>query len=308
MYRKTNYAHQNTSRWFIGILTICFFSTHLLSQDYEGLVHLPGYQVETYCSEGAEIAARAMAERCDQVISWYDSLLGFKPAVSLLVLAPSDWEEYSGFPVYGMPHYLNNGHQLVVAAEDNDFWRSFIPPTEQLPEELALLVEATYSDEANGLTMRPFFDLLAIHELGHAFHHQGGLNMQRKWMAELFADLFLHTYTAELDPERLPVLTVFPNMVLSSTQKAELPFTSLEQLETNYGLITQQYPKNYGWYQCRWHQASGAIFEEAGRSALIDLWKALKEQDAIQDDAELRAFLAEKVHPSIAKVPLMWDE
>jgi hypothetical protein len=75
-----------------------------------------------------------------------------------------------------------------VAAEDNALWKSFIPPSEQLPPSLAAQIKEVYSKD-DALTMQPFFDLLALHELGHAFHQQAGLTMQRKWMGELFCNI-----------------------------------------------------------------------------------------------------------------------
>src|SRR5690606_27769758 len=162
--------------------------------------------------------------------------------VTLFGFSSGDWSKYTNFPVYGMPHY-NDAQTLIVASEDNDFWESFIPPLDQLPKELAQQIANTYSDQNNSLTMRGFFDLLAIHELGHAFHEQGGLTMQRKWMGELFANILLHTYIAEKEPELLPALTVFPQMVVSSTNKSDLKFTTLIELETNYNLIGQNFPQ-----------------------------------------------------------------
>ena len=57
--------------------------------------------------------------------------------------------------------------------------------------------------------------LLALHELGHAFHQQGGLKMHRNWMGELFCNILLHTYIAENEPEQLPALTVLPKTEVS---------------------------------------------------------------------------------------------
>jgi len=276
-------------------------------KDFSGISPLPGHHTKTYYSDGAEEQAISMASRCDRVISFYGSLIGFKPEVTLLVLAPPDWSRYTDFPVYGMPHY-NDAQTLIVASEDNDFWKSFIPPLDLLPPELAGVISKTYSDPNGNLTMRSFFDLLAIHELGHAFHMQGGLTMQRMWMQELFANLFLHTYIAEKEPELLPSLTVFPEMVIASTRKAELNFSTLNDLESNYELIGKQFPNNYGWYQCRWHRAAAHIFDIAGTSAFYNLWKLLRLQKDSLDDASFASHLTSHVHQSVADVMLKWDE
>lgn len=276
------------------------------AQSIEGLNQLEGHKTKTYYSTGAKVHAETMAKRCDNVMSFYKPLINFEPTVTLLVLSPEDWSKYTKFPFYGMPHY--NGGTLVVASEDNDFWKSFIPALDQLPKDLAHKITTTYSDENKTLTMRGFFDLLAIHELGHAFHNQGGLTMQRKWMGELFANILLHTYIAENEPQLLPALTLFPQMVIATTKKTDLKFTTLNELETNYDLLGQEYPVNYGWYQCRWHSAAGTIYDDGGTEAFVKLWDALKTQKDPVDDAAFAKILLEKVHRSVANVPLKWDE
>lgn len=295
-------------RLILTVYTLLFFTTiTVLAQSFESLNYLEGYKTKTYYSKGSNEQAETMAKRCDNVISFYKLLVNFEPTVTLLVLSPDDWSKYTNFPVYGMPHY-NDAKTLIVASEDNGFWKSFIPPLDQLPKEFAQQISSTYSDKDNSLTMRGFFDLLAIHELGHAFHEQGGLTMQRKWMGELFANIFLHTYIAEKEPELLPALTVFPQMVVSSTNKSELKFTTLNELEINYGKIGQQYPNNYGWYQCRWHIAAGNIYDDGGTKAFEKLWHVLKEQKESLDDTTFAKRLSKKVHKSVADVQLKWDK
>tara|TARA_A100000171_G_scaffold50343_1_gene61481 strand:+ start:382 stop:1296 length:915 start_codon:yes stop_codon:yes gene_type:complete len=303
------HLNENSSKpRLLSLCVLLFVSlSEVNAQSFENLNHLAGHHTKTYFSEGSKEQAETMATRCDSVISFYKSLIDFEPKVTLLVLSAADWNQYTNFPVYGMPHY-NDAQTLVVASDDNDFWKSFIPPLDQLPYELKLQILNTYSDKNSSLTMRSFFDLLAIHELGHAFHSQGGLTMQRKWMGELFANILLHTYIAEKEPGLLPALTVFPKMVVSSANKEELKYTTLEDLESNYDLIGQQYPKNYGWFQCRWHMAAGNIYDVGGITAFQNLWHELKNQKNPLDDSTLATLLAEKVHKSVADVQLKWNE
>ncbi len=292
----------------LGICVLLLVSvSNVQAQSLENLNYLEGYNTKTFYSEGSDEQAESMATHCDSVVSFYKSLFNFEPTVTLLVLSPKDWNIYTNFPVYGMPH-LKDSQTLVVASNDNDFWKSFIPPLDQLPSEMSKQISDTYTDKNSSITMRGFFDLLAIHELGHAFHIQGGLKIQRKWMGELFANILLHTYIAENEPELLPVLTVFPKMVVSSANKDELKFTTLEELESNFDVIGQQFPNNYGWYQCRWHMAAGTIYDKGGITAIQNLWVALKSQQKPLNDLELANLLTEKVHQSVADVQLNWDE
>jgi len=311
MKTKTHFQQQVFLKPFLPFsflfLICCFSSFRTNGQSYDSLVNLQGHQAQVYYSKGALAKAKRMAAQTDAVMQFYQGLTGFTPAVVLLVLSPEDWSTYSQTPVYGMPHYTDS-KTLVVAAANNDFWKSFIPPLEKLPAGLATRISATYADPKGGLTMEPFFDLLAIHELGHAYHKQAGLQIQRKWMGELFVNIFLHTYIAEKEPRLLPALTLFPNMVVTVTDRHKLKYTSLQDLEQLYDEITRQYPQNYGWYQCRWHMEAGSIYDAGALSVFNKLWEFLKEQQLVVDDNSLTDLLNRKVHARVAAVIQQWDK
>ncbi|HRJ31022.1 MAG TPA: hypothetical protein PLV21_03335 [Cyclobacteriaceae bacterium] len=291
-------------RKFYCITGLLFFTHVLVGQALEKLTKLSLTELDAYCSNSFERPSTVIAQRLANALRYNEQLLGFKPSVTLLVLSAADWGNYTSFPVYGMPHYTDT-KTLVVAIEDNPFWQSFIPPLDQLPNELADQIRKTYSKDGK-LTMQPFFDLLAIHELGHAFHTQCGLNMQRMWMGELFCNIFLHTYVAEKEPEALPALTVFPNMVVAAGAK-EYTYTRLQDIEERYNEIGQQHAKNYGWFQCRWHAGAGKIYDAGGKAVTVKLWSALKEQKEKLDDDSLVTLLEQKTHKSLADLIRNWD-
>jgi hypothetical protein len=230
--------------------------------------------------------------------------LGFKPKVTLLILSLEDWSKHTSFPVYGMAHYKDD-QTLVVATSDNNFWRSFIPPVDQLPSPLAAQIRKAYGTSDGKLSMQPFFGLLAIHELGHAFHIQGGLTMQRKWMGELFCNMLLHTYIADNEPDQLDALTLFPEMVVAAGTTG-YKFTTLNEFEKNYTELGQKHPKNYGWYQCRLHVAAKNIYNAKGKKVLVKLWNTLRSTSDKMEDKQFASLLKRKVHRSVADVMLKW--
>jgi len=296
--------------YYNSVFLFLFFlltAKNLNAQNYKGLTKLDSKIINAYFSEGAKGIAENMAKRCENVIKFYKPLVGFEPEIRLLVLSPSDWPKFTSFPVYGMPHY-NDSKTLIVASEDNDFWKSFILPVNQLPESMAKQITEVYSNPDRSLSMRAFFDLLAIHELGHAFHKQARLFMQRKWMGELFSNILLHTYIAEKEPEILPALTLFPEMVVMSTNKNELSYTSLKDLEDNYDKIGQEFPKNYGWYQCRWHKEAGRIYDIGGIESFTKLWYVLKNNTIELNDESFAELLLKSDLKTIANVQLKWEE
>ncbi len=289
-------------------LLICFILSPLLpAQTQDSLHQIQKVDFTVFYSTGHQARAKNISLQIEQVMAFHHQLLGFGPTLSIYILSPEDWKMYAAQQVvYGMPHYSEKGKGLFVAAEDNMFWKSFLPPLDQLPEALRKPIETTYKGNAGQLTMQPFFDLLAIHELGHTFHMQAGLTMQRSWMAELFCNMFLHTYIAEKEPALLPALRLFPQMVVAGGTK-ELKYTRLQDINERYSEIAQKYPKNYGWYQCRWHDAAAKIYDAGGSQVLRKLWDTLKGNKEKLADEELLTFLKTKVNKSIAEVMEHWD-
>jgi hypothetical protein len=289
---------------------ICFSISLLLtkttwSQSFDQLKQLNSNAVKVYYSKGFSERTGIIAKRTESALQYHEQLLGFRPTITLLVLSKNDWQSYTNFPVYGMPHY-NDRQTLFVAAEDNEFWKSFLPPLEQLPAGLRTSVEKVYRNSRNEISMEPFFDLLAIHELGHAFHIQGGLTMQRKWMGELFSNILLHTYIAETEPNMLPALTIFPEMVIAAGTKG-FQYTSLNDIEDRYDEIGQQHARNYGWYQCRWHKAAANIYYTHGKSICKTIWNALLMQKQRLNDEELIQFFETSGAGTIAAMIKSWE-
>lgn len=273
---------------------------------YEALDSLNGHRIQIYHSKGSQQRAEYVAAVTDSAFVYYSELLGFKPSVEMLVLSVADWNRYTNMPVIGMPHYDNtNNKKLVIAAEDNAFWQSFIPPLDKMDPAMAKAIKATYSRPNGTLSMESFFDLLALHELAHAFHMQAGINMQRKWMGELFVNMMLHSFVAEKMPHLLPALTVFPKMVVSAGS-ANYTYKKLQDIEERYDEIGSRHPNNYGWFQSRWHMAAANIYDNAGAAGAVKLWNALLQTTQKQTDVDLIKLLT-KAHPSIAAIMTNWD-
>lgn len=274
-------------------------------QNKTPLIELKGFSQQVYYSPGHEERAKEIAARSNRAINYFNRLLGFKPNTKLYILAEADWAAYASPTVYGMPHYPDSS-RLVIAAEDNDFWRSFLPPVDKLPPLLAAKVKSAYGKVGGTYTMMPFFDLLALHELGHGFHNQAKLTMHRKWMGELFVNIMLHTYIAENEPALLPALETFPEMVMAAGT-AEYKFTSLADFERLYDNLGMG-PKNYGWYQCNLHNAGKNIYNAGGVAVIKKLWSAFKIHQTSMSDEAFVNMLSTEVHSSVADVYLKWDK
>lgn len=292
---------------------ISFFILPVLGQEsqdtlpaHKNLVALKGFTQVYYYSQGHEARAKSIAGFMEGAGKFFQEELNFTPRATLYILAPQDWKTIAAQPlhdVYGFPHNIDQG-RLAIAAEDNDFWRSFLPPPDQIPSSVAGKIKKAYGKAGNTYSMMPFFDLLALHELGHSYTSQAGLKMHRHWMGELFVNIMLHTYVAEKQPGLLPALEAFPEMVVGAGT-AEYKFTSLEDFERLYQTLGMG-PKNYGWYQSRFHSAAKEIYNAGGKEVLNKLWKALRLHQEELSDIEFADMLAREVHQSVADVFLKW--
>ncbi|MGZ8523744.1 MAG: hypothetical protein ACXWV1_04905 [Chitinophagaceae bacterium] len=296
----------------LALLLLCNFSfsqdTAKTATEPFPLKELKGFTQTFYYSPGHETRAKNIAVFMENAGNYFQKEIKFTPKVKLYILAQQHWKDIAAKPlhdVYGFPHNIDHV-RLAIAAEDNDFWRSFLPPVESLPPPMAAQVTNAYGKPGGSYSMMPFFDLLALHEMGHSYTAQAGLKMQRNWMGELFVNIMLHTYVAEENPELLPALEVFPNMVVAGGT-AEYKFTSLEDFEKLYATLGMG-PKNYGWYQSKLHSAAKDIYNAGGKKVMKKLWKALKKHQEEMTDEAFADMLNREVHPSVANVYFKWNE
>ncbi len=223
----------------------------------------------------------------------------------LMVLSQNDWPHYSAPGlIYGMPHYKGDGKTLAVAAEDNDFWRMQLPDPASIPSPYKELIPVVYN--LNGeISARYFFDLLAVHELGHAWHFAANLNTQRRWLSELYCNIMLHTYIAEEKAEFLGALETIP-AYWAGIDAGDLKYTTLKQFEEDYWTLGVENPFNYGWYQFRFHHAAKLLYDEAGAELNKRLWDFLKNHTDKLSDEELISLLEKEVHPFLAELVRNW--
>lgn len=273
------------------------------AKKYPDLINLPGFPFPIYASAGTELQAKSIAVRCRNAKEFLGSTLGFEPQVNVLVLTPEQWPKYAAFPVYGMPHYTDD-QTLAIAGQNNGFWQSMCPPAEALPPPAARAMQAAYGQTDGSINLSSFFDLLAVHELGHLFQFQAKCQFPRLWLAELFCNICLHAYTVIAEPEQLKALETFPQVV-ANLGVAELRYRSLEDFERLYINVG---PQNYGWYQCRFHVAAKRIYEAGGVGALQRLWKLFLQSDEKVSDEQLAACLRADAHPEIENVLTGWPK
>mgnify|MGYP007011820054 CR=1 FL=1 len=289
------------------ILFSGFFSVVFPQAHYEGLIRIENPSETVYVSKGHEEFGKHLAGLVEGANRYLSALVGKPvPQTTLLILSREDWGKFTNPQIiYGMPHY--GGNTLVVAAEDNDFWRANMPPLHTLTPEQQEVFRQVYANEAGELSVRPFFDVLAIHELGHGWTTYHTIKRQRFWLEEIFCNVFLHTFIAEKRPDLLPALEVLP-MLQTTGNRNQFKYTTLTQFEEGYWIIARDAPVNYGWYQFRFHYAAKEVYDMAGPQVLKNLWNFMAGQSDILDQEALLNGLHSNVHPAMADVYRRWDE
>jgi hypothetical protein len=251
------------------------------------LAELSGYPFEVRYSDGSVVRARAAASVAADAYVYLSRLLsGFEPDIAIIVADRGDWESRTP---YGLPYFNDDDDQirpgiLVMPAERGDFWVAMGEDLhETSPHDYPKLL-ATYPDGAGGLDLQPFFDLITIHELGHAFETLGNLKLPTFWLSEIFANLALHTFVATKQLESLNTLEVLSTVgAQSSRLDARMRakgYTSLEDLEVHYtGGDNPMGPLNYVWYQYRWQRLAAAMFDADGEEGFVRFWDFFRGAD-----------------------------
>ena len=222
------------------------------------LLHLAGYPLEVRYSGGTLVRATAAADVAADAYVYFGRLFSrVEPDIAVVVADDADWPDNG--PPYGLPFFRDDAGEIrpgvvVMPAGGGDFWIAMAQDLRDAsPRGYAKLL-ATYPDGAGGLDLQPFFDLITIHELGHAFEVLGDLRLPTFWLSEIFVNLAMHAFVATRLPASLPTLEVLSTVgagsrKLAARMRAE-GYSTLEELQAHYtGSDDSMSPLNYVWFQ-----------------------------------------------------------
>ena len=283
------------------------------------LPQLGGYPFEVRYSEGSLARAKAAADVAANAYVYFSGLFSSaRPDIALVVVNEADWPDPG--PPYGLPFFRGDPGELrpgivVMPAGGGDFWTGIGEDIhEASPRGYAKLL-STYPDGAGGVDLQPFFDLITIHELGHAFEVLGDLRLPTSWLSEIFVNLAMHAFVATRLPGALNTLEVLPTVGagsrrLAARMRAE-GYSTLEELETHYtGGENPMDPLNYVWYQYRWMRLVAKMFEVDGEDGLVRFWDCFHSTDRVNASeataASLAPLLTTEVSPTLGRAVRGW--
>lgn len=273
------------------------------------LPHLSGYPFEVRYSEGALDRAQTSADLVEDAYVYLSRLFsGVRPDIAVVVANDADWESRQP---YGLPFFNDDEGQIrpgivVMPAGSGDFWIRMGEDLQDASKSGYKKLLTTYPDGAGGLNLQPFFDLITIHELGHAFEVLGDLRLPTFWLGEIFANLALHAFVATKRPESLRTLEVLPTVGAQSSRldartRAE-GYTTLDEVEAHYtGGDDPMSPLNYVWYQYRWQRLAATMFDSDGEEGLVRFWNYFHAIDRRNSEEGTATFLATLLRTEVSE-------
>lgn len=266
--------------------------------DVDGLERFDGYTFPVWGSPDAPDAVAAVAARTSRALDWLSDGLGRRPPVRLFVPGPQQWDVVAEVPIYGLPQAF--GDRVIVGAQP---WAGFPEVVELLWPDLQPVtrqrLREVYGDPPD---LDGFAELLVVHELTHVFHDddeskQAG-DFPRLWLAELFANLGMYGYVAEVEPERLPAVEA---VCLAARELApgRLPVRALDQM----GAALEHSVAAYSWYQFALTAGASRLWHAVGAGGLRAFYDTLRGPQ--MNDREILAALA-GIHPQAARINTDW--
>jgi hypothetical protein len=282
------------------------------------LARLDGYPFEVRYSDGALARATAAADIAADAYVYFSRLFSaVEPDIAVIVADEADWPDNGP---YGLPFFNDDAGEIrpgvvVMPAGGGDFWIAIAQHLRDAsPRGYAKLL-ATYPDGAGGLDLQPFFDLITIHELGHAFEGLGDLRLPTFWLSEIFVNLAMHAFVATQLPASLPTLEALPSVgagsrKLAARMRAE-GYSTLDELQAHYtGSDDSMSPLNYVWFQYRWQRLAAKMFEVDGEDGLVRFWDCFHAIDRVNaaqaTAASLAPLLTTEVSPTLGRAVRDW--
>ena len=287
---------------FVCVSALYSCDNDSVKADDSAIVQKGGLNVYTY--EGLTLKysksiklneVKPVIVRMKKAIDYFNKYISEeKMVVTVTVLAKNDWEKHTAVKPYGMPHVADK-RSLIIAHENNAFWKGTIPPENSLSKSEMDEFKRVYSDAQGNINMKVFFDLLAVHELGHIVAEEANVDIPKSWLDEFYANYFLHGYIATVEPKLMDALTLSPNI---NVKKLKVKYKTLQEFEEYYGDGMEAL--NYSWFQSRYHQIAKEVYDKTGNEGIAKMFKKFKGILPEKTNEELIDYLEKEVDANIA--------
>ncbi|NMO50789.1 hypothetical protein HH310_06225 [Actinoplanes sp. TBRC 11911] len=262
--------------------------------DVQGLTPVAGFPFPVFTSAGGAERARMVAERAARTIAWLDRVVGLPETPPLFVLGPDDWDKVATTPLYGMPHVETD--RIVVGQQPAPFWNAVIGTVVGHVEGGGL--RRLHDVYGNPIDIGLFADLLVAHELTHLTDREWAPGPVGFWLGELVANLGLHGYVTEVEPEQTMRLTTIFEVTWSAPND-HWPVRDLAHMEK--GLEGDG--SNYVWFEFGLLVLAKRLWETAGAKALQRLVGAMRGPELGFDEV---VKLLDELDPAVGQAIRNW--
>lgn len=263
--------------------------------DVQGLEPLAGFPFPVFASPGGAERARLVAERANRTVTWLDHAVGMPETPPLFVLGPDDWDKVATIPLYGMPHVESD--RIVVGQQPAPFWNAVIGAIVGHVEGGDL--RRLHDVYGNPIDAGLFADLLVAHELTHLGHGETwSPGPVAFWLGELVANLGLHGYVTEVEPDQSTRLTT----IFEVTWAAPNDHWRVRDLaHMEQGLEGDG--SNYVWFEFGLQVLAKRLWETTGVAALQRLVGAVRGPELGFDEV---VKLLDELDPAVARSIRDW--
>ncbi len=219
------------------------------------LQRIEGQPVTLHFSPGYRPRAERLGELVADAHRFLAAWLDVEAQTTLSVLRRENWRHLRRAP-YGYPHSIPERGTIFAPAH--------YPP--RLLERARALYHAAPPPMQQALCSDPqalraqislFYDLVAIHELGHLFIYHLQLVLGAQWLTELVANLFASAFFLERRPDLAQCWFAWADIQAS----VEVPHRELDAYEAHYTTLDFT---NASYYQGRFNQRARAIWQAEG--------------------------------------------
>lgn len=243
--------------------------------DISGFQPVEGYPFPVYASAGGTDRARQLADRTERVVSWLTGKLPLIPTPPLFVLGPADWDRVALIPQYGLAHV--DSRRIVAGQEPAPYWNTILDQVwADVPPADRRRLHQAYGDP---IDLSGFADLVIAHELSH-LGEDPWLGVEPRdddrrmvWFHELLANVGMHGYVTENEPEQAVTLDTICDVVWR-TPASHWPVTALERMaDALVGALDDG--ANYVWFEYGLLTLARRLWKAGGAEGFRHLHDAL---------------------------------
>jgi len=214
-------------------------------------------RITVYFDRGHEAKAVRLRTLVQDAVQFFSDSLGVAPDLTLAVVERPTWERTFTWQPYGIPGVEGTPPVAFLPATDDN-----------VAADDALSIAAGISDSARRLVRaagstwddasRRYVDLVALHELGHAFVASYGISVRSKWFNEWLATYFAYTYLRAMRPREAQL---WEGILQGYTDAVHPEHRSLADFERLYAGVGA---RNYVWYQAQFQARVAAVHDAHG--------------------------------------------